>query len=437
MSEKIYDVAVIGGGFAGLTAAREASQLGKSVVVIEATNRLGGRTWTDDRLGTRIELGGTDVHWLQPHVWAEMSRYNLAIEEFTPPTELLYISDGEVHQDSDEFVFGLMDKGMSALAEVARTAYERPHDPHFSNAAFDFDKLSVGEFLDGVDMTKLEREVTSSFWAAACQAPLDKAGISIALRWLALAGWDWQVMLDVISRYKIVGGTGLLIDGIVSDTTAEFVMNATVTALAESESVVRVDLADGRTVTSRTVVCAVPVNVLSDIAIEPKQPHIQRIAEAGQISGGQKVVVRIKGDRAPYMAFAPEGHPFVLLQYDRAIDGDHIAVAFGSDASAVNGSSREDVEAVLRTWLPDLDVVDVATHNWTADGLYRGTWAVPAPGQLRDQLDAVQAHNSRILLAGADLASGSFGLIDGAIFTGMRAGRDAARMSVSGNFTTR
>lgn len=429
MSNDVYDVAIVGGGFAGLTAAREASQLGKSVVVIEATSRLGGRTWTEDRLGTRIELGGTDVHWLQPHVWAELSRYNLAIEEFTPPTDLLYLHNQQVHQGSDEFVFGLMDKGMTALAEVARTAYERPHDPRFSNAAFDFDKLTVGEFLDGIDMTQLERDMTSSFWAAACQAPLDKAGITIALRWLALAGWDWQVMLDVISRYKIVGGTGLLIDGIVSDTKAEFLMDAKVTAITESDGGVSINLADGRAVSSRTVVCAVPVNVLSDITIRPEQPHIERIAAAGQISGGQKVVCRIKGDRAPYMAFAPEGHPLVLLQYDRPLDGDHIAVAFGADASAVNASSREDVQAVLRTWIPDLEVVDVATHNWTADGLYRGTWAVPAPGQLRDQLEAVEARHSRVLLAGADLASGSFGLIDGAIFTGMRAGRDAARMS--------
>ena len=421
-----YDVAVVGGGFAGLVAAREASQLGRSVVVIEASERLGGRTWTEDRLGTRIELGGTDVHWLQPHVWAELSRYDLAIEEFTPPERLLYLDDGQVREGSEDFVFGLMDKGMSALAEVARTAYERPHDPRYSNAAFDFDKLTLGEFLDGVEMTTLEREMTSSFWAAACQAPLDKAGITIALRWLALAGWDWRVMLDVISRYKIIGGTGRLVEGIVSDTSAEFLMNTAVTSIAENDSRVDIGLADGSTVTARAVVCAVPVNVLSDIEFDPAFPHIDRLAASGQISGGQKVVCRIKGDRTPYMAFAPEGHPFVLMQYDRPIDGDHIAVVFGSDATAVNGSSVTDVQQVLRTWLPDVEVLDVATHNWTVDSLYRGTWAVPAPGQLREQLDALESRNGRVLLAGADIASGSFALIDGAIHTGLRAGRDAA-----------
>ena len=129
------------------------------------------------------------------------------------------------------------------------------------------------------------------------------------------------------------------------------------------------------------------------------------------------------------MAFAPEGHPFVLLQYDRPIDSDHIAVAFGSDASAVDGSSITEVEKVLRTWLPDVEVLEVATHNWTKDALYRGTWAVPGPGQLVEQLDAVEARDGRVLLAGADIASGSYALIDGALATGIRAGRDAAAVS--------
>jgi len=129
------------------------------------------------------------------------------------------------------------------------------------------------------------------------------------------------------------------------------------------------------------------------------------------------------------MAFAPEGHPFVLVQYDRPIDGDHIAVAFGSNASAVDGSSPSEVERVLRTWLPDIEVLEVATHNWTKDDLYRGTWAVPGPGQLREQLDAIEARDGRVLLAGADIASGSYALIDGAIATGVRAGRDAAALS--------
>jgi monoamine oxidase len=322
-----------------------------------------------------------------------------------------------------------MDKGMQALAAVAREAYPRPQDPGFSPSAFSYDKLSLGQFLAGVEMNQLERDMTSSFWAAACQAPLDRAGLTLALRWLSLAGWDWQVMLDVISRYKIVGGTGLLVDGIKSDTLAEFRTGTKATKVTDATSGVEVILDDGTALHARAVVCAVPVNVLSEIAFEPPRPKFAKVAEDGQISGGLKVVARIRGDRTPYMAFAPEGHPFVLVQFDRPIGGDHIAVAFGPDASAIDGSSPAAVQEVLRTWLPDAEVVEVATHNWTGDQMFRGTWAVPGPGQLRSQLDAVEAREGRVILAGADLAAGSYALIDGAIHTGIRAGRDAAALA--------
>ncbi|MER5184100.1 NAD(P)/FAD-dependent oxidoreductase [Streptomyces sp. NPDC002896] len=424
-----YDVAVIGGGFAGLAAAREASQLGRSVVLIEALDRLGGRTWTDDRLGTRIEMGGTDIHWLQPHVWSEVSRYGLKIEEFAPPEHLLFLDDGAVTEGSEEEVFGLLDKGMQALAEAAREAYPRPQDPLFSPAALDFDKLSLGDFLDRVEMSRQERAMVSSFWAAACQAPLSEAGLTLALRWLALAGWDWQVMLDVISRYKITGGTGLLVDGIVSDIKADFRMSTAARRVTETSSGVEIELSDGSTVVAGAVVCAVPVNVLSRIEFSPERPQVTAVGEAGQISGGLKVLCRIKGDRAPYMAFAPEGHPFVLLQYDRPVGEDHIAVAFGPDATAVNGHSPAEVQRVLRAWLPDFEVLEVATHSWTTDPMFRGTWAVPAPGQLQQQLDLVGDRAGRVLFAGADLASGSYALIDGAIHTGIRSGRDAANLA--------
>ena len=74
-----WDVVVVGGGLAGITAARDLKQRGFSTIVLEASDRLGGRTYTIEDEGCTVELGGTWIYWNQPFIWAEKERYGLAI----------------------------------------------------------------------------------------------------------------------------------------------------------------------------------------------------------------------------------------------------------------------------------------------------------------------------------------------------------------------
>lgn len=62
------DVVVIGAGPAGMMAAYTLKKAGKSVAIVEARNRVGGRTWNGrvaDAHGTEhfIEIGG---QWISP-----------------------------------------------------------------------------------------------------------------------------------------------------------------------------------------------------------------------------------------------------------------------------------------------------------------------------------------------------------------------------------
>lgn len=72
-----FDAIVIGSGYTGLTAARDLTLAGASVMLLEARDRIGGRTWTSEIDGHKFEMGGTYIHWTQPNFWREIARYQM------------------------------------------------------------------------------------------------------------------------------------------------------------------------------------------------------------------------------------------------------------------------------------------------------------------------------------------------------------------------
>ena len=142
-----YDVVVVGGGFAGCTAARELQQAGYRTVLLEARDRLGGRTWTSTFAGKQVEMGGTWVHWHQPYVWAELRRYGLEVTEATPPSRVGWLVGRELKQGPPEELWRIMADGTDRMCHDAREWLERPHEPLFSDISA-VDALSIQDRVD-------------------------------------------------------------------------------------------------------------------------------------------------------------------------------------------------------------------------------------------------------------------------------------------------
>ena len=68
-SEKIYDVIVIGAGMSGIAAADKLDSEGFDVLVLEARDRTGGRTWTThwDAAGMPLDMGAGWIHGSNPN----------------------------------------------------------------------------------------------------------------------------------------------------------------------------------------------------------------------------------------------------------------------------------------------------------------------------------------------------------------------------------
>ena len=76
----MFDVVVVGAGFSGLQAAYSAQQAGLSVAVLEARDRVGGKSWTVPLSNGRgvADLGAAWVNDnLQPRIWSYIKRFGL------------------------------------------------------------------------------------------------------------------------------------------------------------------------------------------------------------------------------------------------------------------------------------------------------------------------------------------------------------------------
>ncbi|MBY5834915.1 FAD-dependent oxidoreductase (plasmid) [Rhizobium leguminosarum] len=57
-----YEVAIVGAGAAGIAAAKELADAGRSVIILEASNRVGGRAWTIELAGMPLDMGCGWLH---------------------------------------------------------------------------------------------------------------------------------------------------------------------------------------------------------------------------------------------------------------------------------------------------------------------------------------------------------------------------------------
>jgi hypothetical protein len=153
---------------------RELGRAGLGVLVLEARDRVGGRTWTDRRLGHDLELGGTWVHWVQPHTWAEMTRYGREITRSPPAGEAYWPGAGGAPRAGtlDEFM-ALIDAGQQAIVDDVRAAIPRGTDPAAGQIGA-LDALSIQDRLDAVG---LDDEARSANEAARPGRPVQRAAL--------------------------------------------------------------------------------------------------------------------------------------------------------------------------------------------------------------------------------------------------------------------
>jgi monoamine oxidase len=417
-ADRWSDVIVVGGGFAGVTAARDLGYRGLSVMILEARERIGGRAWADRRLGRLIELGGNFMHWSNPFMWREVQRHGLRITRGLAQTRVYWVTGGELRSSTPSEVADLLAPAMSAMVSDACERFPYPYDVFTADIAT-VDQESFSSRFAKLDVTDEQRDLINAVNAYGSQNP-DLQSVSQLLRLTSLYSGDWRVMFEAGDTWRLESGTTSLVHAIAAEASARILLSTPVASIDDTGDAVRVISRAGDEYAGRAVIVAVPVNAMAAIEFASGLPApADRLIRAGHSNRGFKLWARVRGEVEAFRAHVPYGQgPLNFAMTEYRVDGDTLVVAFGGNDSDLDMTDGGAVEQALRRFVPDLEVVAVDGHDWSSDEFAQGTWVMLDRGQLADCIPTMQRAHGRVWFAGGDIAKGFPSWMDGAIESG-------------------
>jgi len=443
------DVVIVGAGASGLTAANKLKAAGKSVVVLEARDRIGGRLWTDDIDGAMLEIGG---QWVSPDQDALIETIaELGLETYSRyrEGENVYIAeDGErrlfegeifpVPAKTEGEIVGLIEKLDALVAEID------PDAPWAHPRAKELDEVSFAEWL-GTQTDDEEAKLNIGMFIAGAMLTKPTHAFSAlqALLMAASAGsFSNLVDADFILDKRVVGGLQQVPLGLAAKLGDAVRLNQPVRKLRwaglssdagsnPEQGVVAVT--DSLEVHAQRVILAVPPILYSRISYEPPLPRRQHQLHQ-HLSMGFVIKVHAVYETPFWRAQGLSGtafSPYELCHeaYDNTNHGDSrgTLVGFVSDeeADGVFTLSAEErkakiLESLSHYYGPEaLNPVVYYESDWGSEEWTRGAYAASFDmGGLARYGADLRKNVGPIHFACSDLAGKGYQHVDGAIRMG-------------------
>ena len=436
MSEKII---VIGAGMAGIMAAKTLQDAGETVTLLEARDRVGGRTHTDHSLGTAVDLGAAWIHGPHGNPLTPIAR-DLGVA--TGYTDFINESQTAVRAYHHDFT------------PVEMAAYTRGQQ--LANAAF---YLAEASLL--VDRPKNGRSLKD--WI---EHGLPKPNNLSEDEALGFHYWsvirteygdasDWDLIDWSLSEgyVKLPGGDELVYGGgfnALTDhlaTGLDIRLNTAVASISYGGKTITVTSTTGETFSADRLILTIPLGVLKTNAIQfdPPLPE-EKTAVINRIGYGnyEKLAMRFDQFYWPQEVqrfnYLSQGEPSLFHAWLNTghYTGTPIIVAYhaGRRARKINEWPDEQLLDAALTIMRRMFInhgfdhipppVDYVRTRWQSDPFSQGSYSFDQVGQQEgDRRKLAESINGRLFFAGEATHPHFHATVHGAYETGVRAAREA------------
>ncbi|MEO8092068.1 MAG: FAD-dependent oxidoreductase [bacterium] len=388
------EVAVVGAGIAGLTAASTLAREGREVVVLEARDRVGGRLWNTEIGGEANELGG---QWIAPYQSAMHALVEeLGIELFPSFREgdHVYIDpSGRAHSyRGHDAPLGTASERAYAEADAKLDALAKELDPEAPWAhpdAAELDAITFEAWLRREVADELARDLLRAWLAGGFLAkPAHTFSLLQGLWMIAGAGGTYELFEpDQCLAHRVVGGSQLIAIRLAERLGDRVVLDAPARDIRWSDDGVEID-ADGVRVRARAVIVAVPPNLTGAIRFHPALPA-WRLRLEGALSQGSINKVLAVYERPFWREDGLSGQGFAPYELVRELyDNSPPSAAAGVLTTFLAGENAERAgrmsSAARRQAVLDgiakyvgpaaLEPVDLIETEWSAQEWTRGAY---------------------------------------------------------------
>lgn len=455
-----FEVVVIGAGAAGLVAARALAAQGRSVAILEARDRTGGRIYTlhPSDGGLPVELGAEFVHGMPRETFAIARAAGLTLCELGGER---YISvggqphgvdgDGSADEDAEE------GEDMGAVLRAVR-AWNGPDipfqtflDEHYSGERWTEARRATSGYVEGFDAADTTR---------------------VSVRWLA----QTEAAAEAIEgdrQFRVLGGYDHILawlrTGLEPARTA-LRLNTVAHEIRWSRGAVEVAVRSLlgtplESITARACVVTLPLGVLTAppdtpgaVRFAPDIPEKWKVLAGIAMGQVVKVLLRFRepfweaaGTAETQLPALPKlsfllsddpvmptwwtSYPLLAPVLTGWVGGPRAARLAGQpDAAIVEqavealaralGLRRGMVEARLESWM---------VHNWSADPFARGAYSYVCVGGVDAPAALGAPVEDTLFFAGeATNDAGHTGTVHGALATGLRAAREVSEALAQG-----